>query len=114
MAKLFKNHPEKESDFFSQHYLREDVNPLNAHVGTLGGTITRDGTGLPEEDVKMHVINGEINDAYSKPDGTYVSQKLKTGFYDVVFSKAGFITQTINVEIKNDEVATQDVVMRRE
>jgi len=112
LAKLFKNHPEKESDFFSQHYLRANVNPLDAHVGTLAGLITREGTGLPEGDVQMHVIDGGINDAYSKEDGKYGSQKLKTGFYEVTFSKPGFVPQTINVQIDNDKVTTQDVVMK--
>jgi len=114
LARLFKNQPSKVEDFFSQKYLRTDVNPLDAHVGTLAGLITRAGTGLPEADVQMHAADGGINDSYSKVDGKYGSQKLKTGFYKVTFSKAGFVSQTITVEINNDKITTQDVVMKLE
>ncbi len=111
LAKLFKRQPDKMNDFFTQHYLRPEHHEATDHKGTLGGLITRDGSTDAEGDVKVHVIDGGIDNAYSKADGKYKTQKLVTGFYMVEFSKPGFRTQTIRVEIMDDGSTELNVIM---
>jgi len=112
LSKEFMNKPEMMSAFFTQEYFQPDRSSTSEHVGTLTGLITRGHTdNVPEPDVQVHVVDGKINDVYSKADGTYRTQHLKDGFYRVQFIKAGFITREIKVEIKNDEDTICDVAM---
>ena len=112
LAKEFKGQTFKMKDFFDQKYFRPSDNASADHKGKLVGLITRSGSGLAEPGVKVHVIEGNIANAYSKDDGTYMTRKLENGFYKVQFSKAGFITKEVTVEILGGgEITTLDVVL---
>ena len=112
LALEFIGQPEKMSLFFSQQYFQQHRSSASEHVGTLTGLVTRGHTDdVPEPDVQVHVVDGKIDDVYTKEDGTYRTQHLKDGFYRVQFIKAGFITHEIKIEIKTDEDTICDVAM---
>ncbi len=111
LANTFRNQPEKVNDFFTQHYFQRSHSKHSEHVGTLTGMATRGHTVIPEPEVLVHVVDGNIADCYTKADGTFRTQKLKVGFYKVQFSKAGFVTQEITIEIRNDEETIADAIM---
>ncbi len=111
LAKEFMNQPDKMSAFFSQEFFQRHRSSASEHAGTLTGLVTRGHTVDPEPDVQVHVVDGNINDVYTKEDGTYRTQHLKDGFYRMQFIKAGFVTYEIRVEIKNNEDTICDVMM---
>ena len=111
LAIEFIGQPEKMHLFFSQQYFQEHRSTASEHVGTLTGLVTRGHTIVPEPEVLVHVVDGNIADCFTKADGTFRTQHLKDGFYKVQFSKAGFIMQEITVEIKNNEDTICDVMM---
>ena len=111
LALEFIGQPEKMHLFFSQQYFQEHRSTASDHVGTLTGKVTRGHTTVAEPDVKVHVVDGNISDCYTKPDGTFRTHKLPIGFHTVQFSKAGFIMQEITIEILNDEETIADVML---
>ncbi len=111
LALEFIGQPEKMHLFFSQQYFQQHRSSASEHVGTLTGTAFRGHTIVPEPEVLVHVVDGNIADVFTKPDGTFRTHHLKDGFYKVQFSKPGFITQEITIEIKNNEDTICDVMM---
>jgi len=111
LAMEYIGHPEKMGLFFSQEFFQRSHSSASHHVGTLTGTVTRGHTTVAEPDVKVHVVDGNISDCYTKPDGTFRTHKLSVGFHKVQFSKAGFIMQEITIEILNDTDSIYDVMM---
>ncbi len=111
LSKEFMNQPQMMSAFFTQEYFQRERSTASEHVGTLTGTAFRGHTIVPEPEVLVHVMDGNIADCYTKPDGTFRTHHLKDGFYKVQFSKAGFVMQEITVEIKNNEDTICDVMM---
>ncbi|MEI8204054.1 MAG: hypothetical protein WCH34_13620 [Bacteroidota bacterium] len=112
LAKLFKGQPKKLDDFFSQQYFHTNKDTADTHKGQLKGNITRAGTNLAEPDVKVHLVDADVKDFYSNPEGVYQSPKTKSGFYKARFIKPGFVTQEHNIEIKSHgEITTLNVVM---
>jgi len=111
LALEFIGQPAKMSLFFSQQYFQEHRSTASEHVGTLTGLVTRGHTIVAEPEVLVHVVDGNIADVFTKPDGTFRTHHLKDGFYKVQFSKPGFITQEITIEIKNNADTICDVMM---
>ena len=111
LALEFIGQPEKMYLFFSQQYFQQHRSSASEHVGTLTGTAFRGHTIVPEPEVLVHVVDGNIADVYTKADGTFRTHHLKDGFYKVQFSKPGFITQEMTIEIKNNADTICDVMM---
>ncbi len=111
LANQYRNQPEKMSLFFTQHYLRAQKHSAHDHRGFLGGLITRKGSGEPEEHVIIHVIDADIDNAYSKATGKYRTKKLPIGFQKVRYSKPGMLTQELTVDIKDAGTTIQNVEM---
>ncbi len=111
LAKLYKGRPEKLSDFFTQHLFERHYSTATDHIGTLTGKANRGHTIVAEPDVRVHVVDGNINDAFTKADGTYRTPRLPVGFWKVQYSKPGFITQEVTIEIFDDGDTTFDVSM---
>ena len=111
LAHEYRNEPEKMSLFFTQHYLRRKKINAGGKRNFLGGLITRKGTGEPEENVTIHVIDADIADTFSKAKGKYRTKKLPIGFQKVRYSKPGMLTQELTVEIKDVGTTIQNVEM---
>jgi len=114
IAKLYKGKPEKVNDFFTQHLFERHYSSDKDHIGTLTGKVTHGHTIVAEPDVRVHVVDGKINDAFTKADGIFRTQRLPVGFWKVQFSKPGFITQEVTIEIFDDGDTTFDVSMEME
>jgi len=114
IAKLYKGRPEKLNDFFTPHLFFRPRSTDNDHIGTLAGKATQGHTIVAEPDVRVHVVDGNINDAFTKADGTYRTQRLPVGFWKVQYTKPGMIPQEATIEIVDDGDTTFDVSMEME
>lgn len=101
--------------YFDQSLIRPTVNSDNDGKGKLQGLITEliGGVITPVEDITVKIIDGKINNAHSVADGGYRTQYVKVGIFQVEFSKPGYVTQTISIEIKDEGTTVLNVVMVR-
>jgi hypothetical protein len=101
-----RHQPQRMNDFFTQSILRPQSKADYDGKGQITGIVRNGNTGEPEVGAVIHVIDGKINDAHSKPDGSYRTQRLAVGSYTVVVTKSGFApySTTLNIEDEGDTV----------
>jgi uncharacterized repeat protein (TIGR01451 family) len=81
----------------------------NAGLGTLQGTVTDSATSAPIDGASVQISGGFA--AASNASGFY-TKDLPQGTYDVTFSKAGYVSQTINnVVVNTGATTTQDAAL---
>lgn len=106
IAHKYRHQPDRLGDFFTQSILRPQSKADYDKKGQLAGVVRNALTGEPEVGAIIHVIDGKINDAHTKPDGSYRTQRLPIGSYTVVVSKTGLeaYTTTLNIQDEGDTV----------
>ena len=88
-------------------YIKQSLNGLR-------GIVTDADTGEPIE-AKIEIYNHDRDNSFVYsylPVGDY-HRYLKAGNYNVTFSKPGYISQTINVQITDDDIVVQNVALQR-
>ncbi len=79
-------------------------------VGTIAGTVTESGSGLPLQGVRVQA--GPSLETLTAANGTYQLSSVPVGTYDVTFSKLGYVPQTFNgVAVSNGATTTRDAVL---
>lgn len=109
IAHEFRNQPNRLSDFFDQSILRPQTKADKDGKGVLTGLVINSATGLPVNGALIHVIDGNIDDAHSKADGSYRMHRLPIGTYKVRISKEDFETAEIKVEIIDEGDTTLNI-----
>lgn len=107
IADLHRGHPEMLSLFMNQSILRAATSADNDGQGRFTGTVSSGGIAV--EGVLVHVVDGNINDETTDAAGGYTTQNLPTGTYTVQYSKAGYVTQNISIEVMDDGDTLHDV-----
>jgi hypothetical protein len=99
-ALLNRGKPENLKLYMDQSILQTPANSNNDGKGRLAGIVQKNG--LPVADIKIHIVDGNINDETSAADGSYTTQYLPTGTYDVEYSKEGNLLKTVITDIKDE------------
>ncbi|MEM7105977.1 MAG: choice-of-anchor B family protein [Bacteroidota bacterium] len=76
----------------------------------LEGLITDADTGNPIQDASVEIVGTNVNDG-SDIVGEYKTGYANAGTYNVIYSKPGYVSQTISVTLDNGIVTIQDVAL---
>ncbi len=77
----------------------------------LEGTVTDANNQAPLNNVSIEILSSHnITDA-SKSNGEYATGQVTPGTFDVVYSKPGYVSQTVSVSLVNGQVTIQDVAL---
>lgn len=88
------------------------ISPTFVRACYLEGNTLNGGCGGALNNVDITIAGGDAGFAStSKSDGSFATGQVTPGNFDVTFSKAGFVSQTINVSLVNGEVTTLNVTM---
>ena len=109
VANLYRDQPDSLSLFMDQSILRA---PQDAHAGKgeLVGTVT-DAKGNPVGGVLVHVIDGDIDDATTDDAGSYRTQYLPVGSYEVRYSKEGIAPVVVTIAITDSGNTVHNLVI---
>ena len=108
-AKLHRNQPQKLSLFFNQSILRTPISAAHDGKGRLAGIVAYEG-GTPVAGATVHITDGNIADATTASDGSYVTQSLPIGEYAIIISLNGKKLYQGNKNIVDDGDTTLDVI----
>ena len=111
IALAHRNQPEIINDFFDQSILRTISREDSDGKGRLTGIVKDANTNEPIADVKIHIIDGKINDTTTQKEGTYRTGKLAVGIYTVTFSKEGYRSQSLSITIEDEGDTAQDILL---
>ena len=79
-------------------------------VGTLTGTVTDSADDSPVGDAELELSRFGL-EAVSNPEGRYSFDEVPAGEYDLTVRAAGYISQSVHVEVVEDEVTTMDFAL---
>ena len=108
-AKAHRNHPEKLSLFFNQSILRTPVSAASDGKGRVTGVVTRGGHPVPA--IRVHVVDGNINDATTDDAGGYTTQSLPIGPHTVLYFENDVQVHSQPIKVVDDGDTTLDVVL---
>ena len=86
------------------------LNVSYTRAAYLEGTVTDASNSAPLSEVNIVELSGEFIDS-TNLTGFYATGTVNAGSYDVVFSKLGYIPDTVNVSITNGVLTTVNVAL---
>ncbi len=75
----------------------------------LEGMVREERTGQVLRDVEVNILSDQLNGVVSDAFGRYKTGQAKAGTFTVVFSKAGYRTKEVQVQLKNGILTELDV-----
>ncbi|MBR9920514.1 MAG: choice-of-anchor B family protein [Bacteroidetes bacterium] len=77
----------------------------------LEGNVTSSFDGSNLSGVDIEIQSSQLNQATTNLQGDYKTGQVLNGTFDVVFTKPGYVTETVSVDLENGETTVVDVVM---
>lgn len=85
------------------------LTPTYVRAARLEGTVTDIANGDPLFDVDISISATQANEGKTDLVGNYKTGLAEAGTYDVTYSKAGYIPETVSVTLTNGIITIQDV-----
>ncbi len=79
----------------------------------LEGNITDAGTGAAINNASIEIVTTELHEGTSNAIGDYKTGLAVPGTYDVIYSAAGYVSQTFSLELDNGLLVIQDVALSK-
>lgn len=108
---LFADDPRKCLMFFDQSTIRRAIRKDKDGKGQLVGIVTCGDKALVR--VKIKVLDRKVAACHTDSEGKYRSRKVKIGLVRVLFSKAGYVSQELEVEVMDAGMTEVHVELKR-
>lgn len=96
--------------FFDQSIVRRAVNRDNDGIGQVEGVVSN-AAGDPLGEVLVEVLTTGVANRHTQADGKYRTPNMPVGMHTLRFSKAGFVTREIAVDVVDEDRTTLNVTM---